>query len=66
MHQGLVDRVTAADVVWACQRLAQLSGEQWQAAFRAGGYAPAAADRYIRKIKEKIAQGLALKTPPTS
>lgn len=64
MHQGLVDRLEPADVVWACERLAPLSDSQWQAAFRAGGYAPPIAERYITKIKQKIAQGFALK--PTS
>jgi hypothetical protein len=40
--------------------LQRLTETQWQAAFRAGGYEAAIADRYIAKIKEKIAQGLAL------
>lgn len=61
LNQALVDQVTAPDVIWACERLSLLSDQQWQAAFRAGGYSPDRAERYIRKIKEKIAQGLALK-----
>ena len=66
MNQALVDRVTAADVIWACERLARLTDGHWQAAFRAGGYGPAETDRYIRKIKQKIGAGLALKTATTN
>jgi hypothetical protein len=65
MNQALVDLVTVADVIWACERLAKIPDGHWQAAFKAGWYPQADADRYIRKIKEKIAQGLALKAPPT-
>lgn len=65
MYQPLVDRVRVADVIWACERLARLPDGHWQAAFRAGAYPQENANRYIAKIKEKIAQGLALKTPAT-
>jgi hypothetical protein len=65
MNQALVDTVTAPDVIWACELLSRISDEQWQAAFRAGAYVQADADRYIAKIKEKIAQGLALKGATT-
>ena len=61
VNQALVKSLTAADVVWICERFARIPDEHWQAAFRAGAYPPAVADRYIRKIKEKVAQGLALK-----
>jgi hypothetical protein len=57
-HQELVRRrITPADVAWACTRLAQLSDRQWGDAFRAGGYDPNTADRFIRRIKLKIAEG---------
>ena len=65
MNQALVDTVTVPEVIWACEQLAKISDSQWRAAFAAGWYPQAHADRYIRKIKEKIAQGLALKTPST-
>jgi len=65
MNQALVDIVTVPDVIWACERLARIPDGHWQAAFRAGAYPQDVADRYIRKIKEKIAQGLALKTAST-
>ena len=61
MNQALVDSVTVPDVIWACEQLAQIPDGHWQAAFKAGAYPQDGADRYIRKIKEKIAQGLALK-----
>ena len=35
--------------------------EQWRDAFRAANYTEEAASRYLRKIREKIAQGLSLK-----
>jgi hypothetical protein len=65
MNQPLVDSVTVADVIWACEQLAKIPDGQWQAAFKAGWYPPEHADRYIRKIKEKITQGLALKATAT-
>lgn len=65
MNQALVDTITVPDVIWACEQLASIPDGQWQAAFKAGGYSQAHADRYIAKIKDKIAQGLALKTAAT-
>jgi len=62
-YQSLIDTIAAPDVIWACDLLSRISDEQWRAAFRAGAYVQADADRYIAKIKEKIAQGLALKKP---
>jgi len=62
LNQPLVDRVTRADVIWACELLNRIPDGHWQAAFRAGAYPQEDADRFIAKIKEKIAQGLALKT----
>lgn len=61
VNQPLVDTVSAADVVWICERFARIPDSHWRAAFAAGDYAPEDAERYIRKIKDKIAQGLALK-----
>jgi hypothetical protein len=65
MNQALVDTVTVPDVIWACEQLAKIPDGHWQAAFKAGAYSQAHADRYIAKIKEKIAQGLALKSAAT-
>jgi hypothetical protein len=54
------DRITAADVRWACGLLAQLTKAQWQDAFRAGGYEGPVAARFIQRLREKIAEGLAI------
>ena len=60
-HSPLLDLITVTDVAWTCALLARLPDAQWHDAFRAGHYPAAERDRYIRKIKEKIAQGLALR-----
>ncbi|MNC85309.1 hypothetical protein D3C83_09000 [compost metagenome] len=60
IYGEVVDNVVAADVVWTARLLARLSDAQWNDAFRAAGYAPDHAARYIAKLKSKIAQGLAL------
>jgi hypothetical protein len=59
-HGILVSRMTPADVQWTCTRLSKLTDHQWADAFRAGGYAPQIADRFIRRLKQKIQEGLAL------
>jgi hypothetical protein len=61
LNQPLVDSITVPDVIWACELLARISDAQWQDAFKAGAFRQEDASRYIAKIKEKIAQGLALK-----
>ena len=60
-HRALFDDITPADVRWVCQRLSALTDAQWQDAFRAGGYPKATADRFIRRLKQKIAEGAQLK-----
>ena len=52
--------MTPADIVWVCGLLNRLTDDQWRDAFRAGGYTAEQTDRYVRKIKAKVAQGLAL------
>jgi hypothetical protein len=59
-HRHLFDSITIADVRWICERLDRLTDSQWRNAFRAGGYDPTLAGRFIRKLKDKIAEGLAL------
>jgi hypothetical protein len=60
-HKALLSNITPDDVRWICAQLEKLTDEQWQEAFRAGGYAKETADRFIRRMKQKIAEGLALK-----
>jgi hypothetical protein len=58
-HQELFrGRITPSDVSWGCTLLSRLSDDQWADAFRAGGYPPEIAARFIRRIKEKIGQGI--------
>jgi hypothetical protein len=50
------DRISPSDVAWASNLLAQLSDRQWDDAMRAGGYPPDVAQRFIRKLREKVDQ----------
>ena len=59
-HRELLADLAPSDVVWTCSLMARLSDRQLDDAFRAGGYAPAERARFVKKIKDKIAQGLAL------
>jgi hypothetical protein len=60
IYRDVIESVTPDDVRWTCRLLARLSDDQWRDAFRAGGYPPGQAARYITKIKGKVAQGLQL------
>jgi hypothetical protein len=60
IHEELIDTLTVRDVRWTSELLSRVSDAQWQDAFRAAGYPPDRADRYIAKLKSKIAEGLAL------
>jgi hypothetical protein len=65
-YRGIYGEVVASvqpeDVVWATRLLSRLSDKQWSDAFRAAGYSEDIAQRYIRKIKSKIDEGLSLAT----
>jgi hypothetical protein len=56
-HQELFTHITPSDVGWASALLGQLSDGQWADAFRAGGYPPAVADRFIGRLQQKVAEG---------
>jgi hypothetical protein len=62
-HRGLLKDVTPEDVAWVCGLLARLSDQQLGDAFRAADYPDDLAARYIRKIKDKIHEGVALGAP---
>jgi hypothetical protein len=51
------DRITPADVAWGCNLLARLTDRQWNDAFRAGGYPPDEAARFIAILRSRIAEG---------
>jgi hypothetical protein len=59
-HRALFEKITPADVRWICTQLSHLTDTQWHDAFRAGGFPTPTADRFIRRMKQKIAEGLAL------
>ena len=58
----VLDRITPEEVAWASNLLGRLSDKQWADAFRAGGYEPAIAKRFIARLKEKVEQGQTLVT----
>ena len=58
LHGSLLKSITVADVHWICRRLSLMTDRQWADAFRAGGYAEPTAQRYIRRLKQKIAEGM--------
>jgi hypothetical protein len=60
-HRALFENITSEDVRWLCTQLRRLTDDQWQDAFRAGGYGKPVADRFIRRLKQKIDEGLSLK-----
>ena len=64
-HEELLAMIEPADVVWAAEQLQRLTDRQWRDAFRAGNYAEPVTERYIRRIRQKVADGLAL-APSTS
>jgi hypothetical protein len=59
-HAALFRDIKPSDVRWICTRLSTLTDRQWQDAFRAGGFDDQTTARFIRRLKQKIAQGLAL------
>jgi hypothetical protein len=60
-HQELLSMITPEDVQWASARLQGLTDEQWRDAFRAGNYADSDTERFLRRIRQKIDNGLALR-----
>lgn len=58
-HGELLQQVRRRDVRWMSERLARITDSQFADAFRAGGYPADTAGRFIRRLKEKIAEGLA-------
>jgi hypothetical protein len=60
-HRELLSMIRPEDVQWAARQLQQLTDMQWRDAFRAGNYGSPQADRFLRRIREKIADGLALR-----
>jgi hypothetical protein len=62
LHGDVLERLSPADVIWACELINRLSDAQLDDAFEAGGYEPAIRQRYIAKLRSKIREGLALRS----
>jgi hypothetical protein len=61
IHGDLVrHRITPDDVRWASRLVGRLTEAQWNEAFRGAGYEPTVADRFIRRLQQKIREGAAL------
>ena len=65
-HADLLASVTPDDVRWAARLMQRLTDAQWRDAFRAGNYADSIAARYIRRIEQKIADGVAVRVDTTA
>ena len=59
-YGAVVDLVRPSDVKWTAELLNRVTDSQWDDIFRSADYAPAVRARFIRKIKAKIAEGLAV------
>jgi hypothetical protein len=59
-HRGAVSRVTPADVKWLCARVLNLTDAQWHDAFSAGHYTDEQTRRFVTRLKQKAAEGMAL------
>jgi len=53
-------RITPDDVRWASRLVGRLTEAQWNEAFRGAGYEPTVAERFIRRLQQKIREGAAL------
>jgi hypothetical protein len=60
IYGPVVDLVHPSSVRWTAELLNRISDAQWDAAFKAADYSPDVRARFIRKIKAKIAEGLAV------
>jgi len=60
LEPQLLNMVTPDDVRWVSGLLSRLTPKQWTDAFRAGGFEGPVADRYIRRLQQKIAEGMKL------
>lgn len=58
----ILETMNVADVVWACELMNRLRDTQLDDAFKAAEYEPAIRARYIKKIRAKIHEGLALRS----
>jgi hypothetical protein len=60
LEPGVLRSITPEDVRWTSRLLSQLTPQQWRDAFRGAGFGNAEASRYITRLQQKVAEGLAL------
>jgi hypothetical protein len=60
-HAEIFERLSVADVVWACELFNRLTDAQLDEAFEAAAYPPDVRQRFVKKIRAKIQEGLALR-----
>ena len=60
-HGEIFSVLSVADVTWACELMNRLSDSQLDDAFEAAGYPADVRQRFIKKIREKIDEGLSLR-----
>ena len=60
LEPQLLRSITPADVRWTSELLSRLTPKQWSDAFRAAGFSEAEGNRYINRLKQKIAEGLSV------
>ena len=63
-HRELFRNIPPSHARWVCSKLDRLTDGQWLDAFRAGGYDGPTADRFIRRLRAKVAEGMALPAVP--
>jgi hypothetical protein len=61
-HRELLENITPADVVWVSRLLSRITDKQWRDLFAGAAIAPDIGERYTRKLKSKIQEGLALQS----
>ncbi len=57
LEPQLLRSISPADVRWMSELLSRLTPRQWSDAFRAAGFGESEANRYIRRLQEKIVEG---------
>ena len=60
LEPQLLRSITPEDVRWTARLLSQLTPRQWHDAFRGAGFDDVEAGRYIRRLQQKISEGLNL------
>jgi hypothetical protein len=56
-NSELVRGISVDDLRWACELVGGLTERQWEDAFRAGGYPPDVARRFIYRLRARIDEG---------